>query len=58
MKPCTFFFFLVILFIYDCWFFTAVQAFFFLVEVNGAYSLFAEHGLLIVVASLVGEHGL
>ena len=37
--------------------FRAVQAFFFLVEVNGGYSLFAEHGLLIVMASLVGEHG-
>ena len=29
-----------------------------LVVVSGGYSLFVVHGLLIVVASLVAEHGL
>ena len=45
------------IYLWLCWFSELCRLFFFLVEVNGGYSLFAEHGLLIVMASLVGEHG-
>ena len=50
---------LLYLFIYFCllWVFSAAQAFS-LVEVSRSYSVVAVHGLLIVVASLVAEHGL
>ena len=37
-------------------FFFSVPGLFFLVSVNGGYSLVAACGLLIVVASLVAEH--
>ena len=46
-------------FIYSwlCWVFIAVRAFS-LIAVSRGYSLIAVHGLHIVVASLVADHGL
>ena len=41
-----------------CWVFAAAHRFFFSAAAGGGYSLVAVHGLLIVKASLVTEHGL
>ena len=49
-------FFLILIF-WLCWVFVAVCGLS-LVLASGAYSLVAVQGLLIVVASLVAEHGL
>ena len=53
------FFFYIILFIYFClcWIFIAAEAFSVVMETGGC-SLVVVLGLLLAVASLVGEHGL
>ena len=50
-------YFLIILFIFGC---DGLHCYmgFSLVAANGSYSLIVVHGLLIMVASLVAEHGL
>ena len=53
----SFFFFNLFIYFWLHWVFTAVHGLS-LVTASEGYSLFAAHGLFIVVASLVVEHGL
>ena len=52
------FFLIIFFFFWLCWVFAAAWSFLWLCEESKGCSLVVVHGLLIAVASLIGEHGL